>query len=327
MRVLVTGASGFVGRHVADALRAAGHELRCLVRPSSAAAHLRDAGDDLHQGHLLDPSALEAAARDVEAVVHVAGLVRARTVREMVRVNAEGTARLAGACRRVAAPGARFVLVSSQAAAGPSAPGRVALEEEVPRPVSAYGRSKLAGERAAARVLGDAAPPTIVRPPAVYGPHDRDIFDFFQAAARGVSLRVGCRMRAVSLVHVEDLARGILGALESPAAAGRTYYLANRESHAMDELMARINAAVGGRSVSIRVPEAVLHGAAVAVDEVARFLGIVPKLSVDKARELLASGWACDSSRAARELGWEARIPLDEGLRSTAVWYRSNGWL
>jgi nucleoside-diphosphate-sugar epimerase len=325
MDVLVTGATGFVGRHVADELSSAGHSVRCLVRASTDPSDLVRAGHRIVRGEVLDQASLAAAADGAEAVVHVAGLVSARSFREMRRVNVEGVARIAGEAARVRAR--RFVLISSLAAAGPSRDGRAVREGDPPRPVSRYGLSKLLGERAAARALGPAVPLTVIRPPAVYGPYDRGIHGFFDAAARGIRLRVGSRPRRVSIVHGEDLARAVRLALDAAAAAGSTYFVANAESYEVDELIARIAAAVGGRTLAVRLPDAVVRAAGALAEEVARWRGAVPLFSRDKAREFLATGWVCDASRAAADLGWRPRWSLDEGLAQTAAWYRERGWI
>jgi nucleoside-diphosphate-sugar epimerase len=327
MEVLVTGATGFVGRHVADAFARAGHRVRCLVRPSTHAAGLTGAGFDVVRGEVLDQPSLDAAVPGAEAVVHVAGLITARSFSEMRRVNAEGVARLATACARAPEPPRRFVLVSSLAAAGPSRRGRPVREEDEARPVSRYGLTKLLGERAAARTLPPSIPLTVVRPPAVYGPRDWGIHGFFDAAARGFRLRLGTRARRISIVHGEDLADGIRRATETPAAAGRTYFVADPEAHVLDDLLARIAAAVGGATRTVRVPDPVVRAAGAVAEEIARWRGEAPLFSRDKAREFLAEGWVCDPSRAMRELGWAPARTLDEGLAATAAWYREHGWI
>src|SRR6185436_13506032 len=126
-----------------------------------------------------------------------------------------------------------------------------------------YGLTKLLGERAAARTLPPSIALTVIRPPAVYGPFDRGIHAFFAAAARGVRLRLGTSTRRVSVVHGEDLAGAIRLAAESPAAAGRTYFVADPDAHALDELLARIAAAVGGRTRTLCLPEPVVRVAGV----------------------------------------------------------------
>jgi nucleoside-diphosphate-sugar epimerase len=327
MDVLLTGATGFVGRHAAGALSRRGHRVRCLVRPATDASELETAGYAIVRGEVLDQRSLDAAVEGADAVVHVAGLITARSFTEMRRVNAEGVGRLAVACVRAPSPPRRFVLVSSLAAAGPSRGGRAVREDDVPRPVSRYGVTKLLGERAAARVLPASIPLTVIRPPAVYGPFDRGIFGFFEAAASGVRLRLGTRTRRISIVHGEDLADAIARALESDAAAGRTYFVADPDSHVLDDVLARIAASVGRRTRTVRVPEPVVRVAGALAEEVARWRGEAPLFSRDKAAEFLAEGWVCDASRVARELAWAPARSLEEGIAETARWYRARGWI
>lgn len=327
METLVTGATGFVGRHVAEELARHGRRVRCLVRSGSDATDLERAGFAIARGEVLDQRSLDEAVRGADEVVHVAGLIAARSFTQMRRVNEEGVARLASACARTPSPLRRFLLVSSLAAAGPSRGAHPVREEDSPRPVSRYGLSKLLGERAAIRGLPASVPPTIVRPPAVYGPRDRGIHAFFDAAARGILVRLGTRARRVSIVHGEDLAVGIRLALDADLAAGRTYFIADPESYPIDELLARIAAAVGGRTRALRVPEPLVRAAGVIAEEAARLRGATPAFSRDKVREFLADGWVCDPSRAMRELGWRPARSLGEGLAATARWYREHGWI
>lgn len=174
MDVLVTGASGFVGRHAAEALRAAGAHVRCLVRGAEAAAELERAGFTAIRGDLSDAGRLAEAVAGCGAVVHVAGMIAARSFEEMRATNEGGAGRIAAACG-TGVPPARFVLVSSLAATGPSHGGRPVREDDPPRPVSRYGWSKLLGERAVRRALPSATSLVVVRPPAVFGPRDRGI--------------------------------------------------------------------------------------------------------------------------------------------------------
>lgn len=327
METLVTGATGFVGRHVAEELARSGRLVRCLVRRTTDASDLERAGFAVVRGEVLDQPSLDEAVRGVDEVVHVAGLIAARSFTEMRGVNVEGVSRLARACARAPSPPRRFLLVSSLAAAGPSRRGRPVREEDAPRPVSRYGLSKLLGERAATRTLPSSVPLTIVRPPAVYGPYDRGIHAFFDAAARGVLLRLGSMPRPVSIVHGADLAAGIRLALDAPGAAGRTYFIGDPDPRPIDELLARIAAAVGGRTRVVRVPEPLVRLAGVVAEEAARWSGATPLFSRDKVREFLAEGWVCDPGRAMRELGWRPARSLDEGLAATARWYHERGWI
>jgi nucleoside-diphosphate-sugar epimerase len=327
METLVTGASGFVGRHVAEALRDAGSSVRCLVRGEADAASLAREGFAVVRGDLSDARRLAEAVRGCGAVVHVAGMISARSFEEMRGVNEGGTGRLAAACGLAGTPPSRFVLVSSLAAAGPSSGGRAVREDDAPRPVSRYGWSKLLGERAARRALPRATSLVVLRPPAVFGPRDRGILPFFRAASRGVRPRIGLRPRSVSLVFGPDLADAVRRAVEAPQAAGRTYHVADPDARTLDETLLAIAGAVGMRTVEVSVPEALLRAVGVLAEETARLAGRVPEFSRDKAAEFLAPGWVCDPTRARNELGWAPRLGFAEALAATAAWYRTAGWL
>jgi nucleoside-diphosphate-sugar epimerase len=273
-------------------------------------------------GTLEDEAALDALVRDRRIVFHVAGLVRARSPEEFLRVNRDGAARLAKAARRAGV--ARFVLVSSLAATGPSRPGEAVVESSGPGPLSAYGRSKQAGEET---VRETGVPLTIVRPPAVYGPGDRAFLTLFRTAARGFVPLLGDGRQELTLVHVHDLVRALIAAGTSPATLGGTYHAGHATAVSQRALAQAVGEAVGRRVLCPRLPgivvRAVLGGAGV----VSRSLGRAPLLDGDKSRELLAPGWVCSSDALRRDAGWTAEIPLAAGLAETARSYREAGWL
>src|SRR5262245_6007421 len=208
-RVLVTGASGFVGSHVAENLASVGWRVRCLLRPTSSRRWLTRADYEFALGDVNDLHGIPEALEGMDAVVHAAGLTNALHPDEYFQVNAEGTLRLWMAAEQAKVK--RFVLISSIAAAGPGRGGEPQDETARPHPVSAYGKSKLAAEKAVL-TTGGPVEPIVVRPPTVYGPHDDDILIMALLAKRGWFPLVGARR--LSLVHALDLAEGIRLALE-----------------------------------------------------------------------------------------------------------------
>jgi nucleoside-diphosphate-sugar epimerase len=319
---LVTGAAGFVGGHLAEELVRRGRALRCVVRRRSRRDRLQRLGVEFVEADLRDGPLAAAAFDGIERVFHVAGVVFGSDA-EFFEGNVRATRHLVASLPRGVA---RLVHVSSLAACGPS-PGPEPLTEAAePRPVSVYGRTKLWGERAA-RGAGDRAAVTVIRPPVVYGPRDRGLLSFFAAAARGLRPRMGGDRR-LSLVHVADLARGIADAAEARTAAGRTYFLCNEASVSFDGVVDLILAAVGRRGgVTVRLGPRLMYEAGALAELAGRLIGRTVPLSRDKARELRRAYWTCDARAAGRDFGWRARIGLEAGLRQTAAWYRTRGWI
>lgn len=321
---LVTGANGFIGSHLVDHLLSLGRPVRALVRAGSDRRWL-DERAETAVGDVRDALSLARAARGVSVVFHVAGVVASHRPRDYHDVNAAGTRSLVRAVEKEAPDVRRFVLVSSLAAAGPSPDGRPVRETDAPRPVSLYGRSKLAGERAAAVAAAD-LPLTVVRPPVVYGPRDREMLTFFQIVARGV-LPALPREKYYSLIHVRDLVRGIALAAEAPIAEGRTYHLAAGRSVAMSHYLSLIARELGVAPRRVPVPLGIVPLLSAAADAVAPALGLRVRPLRDKARELRPDFWVADSARARAELGFAARVGLEEGIRETVRFYREKGWV
>lgn len=324
-RVLVTGGTGFVGSHLVEALSARGLSLRALVRRTSDVIRLAELGAELIEGGLDDSAALARAVRDADVVFHLAALTRARSGSEYNRVNAEGTCALAHAVIEARPRPRRLVYLSSLAAAGPTEDGRPVGPDDPPQPITAYGRSKLAGERACLAAASELEV-VVLRAPAVYGPGDRDLFPYLWLAARGILPVPAGPDRPVQLIHVDDLAEGLVRAATMPGAAG-IYHVAEPRSYTWSEVATWTARAVGRSVRVVRVPQWLVRAAATVSEFGAATAGRATIFNRQKARELLASGWLCETEAARRDLGFEAHIPLPEGLAGTAAWYREQGWL
>jgi nucleoside-diphosphate-sugar epimerase len=318
----ITGGTGFVGSHLVDALRKRGDTVTCLVRSRSRATGLEALGCRLVEGDLDSAAALAQLADGAEVLFHVAGLTAARSEAEFLRVNRDGAARVARAARDAGVN--RLVLVSSLAVTGPTQTGCPLDESAPPRPVTPYGRSKHAAE---AVVRESGAPFTILRPPAVYGPRDRELLRVFRLARRGFAPLLGDGRQELSLVHAADLARALVAAAESPAALGRTYHAAHPEVVTQRELVAAIGRAVGVRVRTLAIPPPVVRGVLWLSGAAARLSGAATLLSPQKAPEFLAPAWTCRSDALERDAGWRAAIGLARGLPETAAWYREQRWL
>lgn len=323
MKVLVTGATGFVGSHLLEALRGMGCVARGLVRSPAKAAALGLADIEWAEGDLADETALHRACEGVDLVFHVAGVIAARSEDEYFAVNRDGTARVLRAAQDARA---RFVLVSSLAAAGPTTPGRALTGSEPPRPVTPYGRSKLAAEEVV-REAPAQLPWTIVRPPTIYGPRDREMLRVFRAAALGVAPVFGDGSQELSLIYGPDLARALIAAGTETRTIGKTYFAAHSEIVTSRDLIRRIGAAMDHRVRVVAVPPRLARALLQLTGAIARLADRPSVLSPEKADEFLQPAWTCDPSMLERDTGWKAEHDLDSGARATIAWYRRQGWL
>ena len=324
--ILVTGGTGFIGSHLVERLVAQGRALRCLVRRAATAGNL-PRSIELAHGDLESGAGLAEALRGVDTVIHLAGVTKARTAADYQRGNAVATANLLRAASHLDGIG-RFVHVSSLAAAGPSTAGRPLTEADEPRPVSHYGRSKLAGEEAV-RQSPLAERTVIVRPPVVYGPRDQDVYQVIRTVARGWMAQIGAAPRRFSHVYVGDLVDGLIAVADraNAGAGGQVFYLANSAPVSWDEF-GNVAARLMGRKVrTLAIPENAAYVLGLCAECWTHLSGKPGILSRDKVLEACCAGWVCDPGRARRELGFCASTSLEEGLRRTLDWYKEAGWL
>ncbi len=325
MRALVTGASGFIGSNLVDRLLAEGVQVKCLVRPRSNRTWLGNPNLTLVPGDFHDPASLAAAVAEVDVVFHVAGATRGARRADYFRGNLEATRTLLQACQKYGPEHQKILFISSLAAAGPSA-GEPLTEDQEPRPVSAYGESKLAAENAVLE-FGQARPVVVIRPPVVYGPRDRDTFLMFQSVQRRLHVIPGRGKQKVSLVHVDDLVTGIWQAAQSEQAAGRIYYICGDEHYQWQEVGEHLGRVLGRWYGTLYVPWGVMRLVALGGSMASQFTRRPTLMSLDKLRDMRQDNWLCSSARARAEIGFEPAMDLLRGLEKTAAWYKEMGWL
>ena len=320
---LITGASGFVGGHLAERLSGAGWRVRALVRATSDTARLRALGAELATGSLDDADAIAAAADGADTVFHLAARTTAPSEAEFRRANVEGTRNVARGAARAGTRPRRLVYLSSYAACGPSIDGRARGMGETPAPLTAYGRTKLEGEAAAREAEAAGVELLILRSPSVYGPGDRAFLPVYRLAKRALAPIPTGPVRRLHMVYVHDLVLALANAADAPPG---TYAVAEPVAHAYGELVDEIGRAVRGRApLHVPVPAPLLKAAGAVAERLGGVLKTGGVFSREKADEMLAEGWVCDLAGSDRLL--PRATTLAEGMAETARWYRTQGWI
>lgn len=322
--VLVTGANGFIGSRVCRLLTASGYAVRIVCRETSDLKLLKGVPYSKAIADITHPETLPAAIKEVDYVIHLAGSISAKNEDAFLRVNRQGTLNLITAIKDHHPDIKKFVLVSSVAASGPAS-GTPRREEDLPAPLTAYGRSKLAGEETL-RPFYDHIPITVIRPPAVYGPGDRAILTLFSLTRRGFKPYMAGGHNRVHMVYVDDLAFAIKAAMESEQSAGQTYFIAETDAHTVREMLDIMADLQGKKGIGVNIPLWLLNFFASISEFFSKMAGRAPLFSRDKVREL-TSDWKLDLSKAYRQLGFVSKVDFTSGAKTTIDWYIREGWL
>jgi nucleoside-diphosphate-sugar epimerase len=325
---LVTGGTGFIGSHLVESILASGTQVRCLVRPARSLRWLEGKDVEIVEGDCLDREGLDAAVRGVDYVYHAAGVLWSADEREYFRGNVLGTRNMIEACERACPELRRFVLVSSQAAAGPARGDAPRTESEAPAPITPYGRSKLEAERLVCDYRSRVSA-VVVRPCAVYGPRDRALLAYFRLARRGFLVEFGSGAdRIVSMCHVSDIVRGtICAAVSGSVASGSVYFLADPEPYSWRRVESIIASVLDIKARRLRLPLWLLSGLTALGQGYGRATGKSVMLNRSRVAELMARRWDCDAGKARRELGFAPGVNLKDGIREVVRWYQKEQWL
>ncbi len=323
-KVVVTGASGFIGSRLRDALLAGGADVVSLVRPRSPASKVgRSAPVDYADA----ASLREMFAREKpDYVFHVAGATKGVTYHDFYEGNVLPTANLMQALLDTHADVKRFVHVSSLAAYGPSGGSVPKRETDQREPLEHYGRSKLEAEQAVERYESK-LPWTIIRPSVVYGPGEADMFALFKTAKNGVNLFYGNREKRASAIYADDLVDAIVNAAQSERTVGRGYFLCDGVPYTWGEIQGHIVRAVGRPAFNLSLPGFVVPLAGRAGELLTAFDKKPRLLNRQKAILDAQQAWLCTHESAAQDFGYKPRVFMAEGTRRAFEWYKANGWL
>jgi nucleoside-diphosphate-sugar epimerase len=324
MRVLITGANGFLGSWLASFLAERGHEVRCLVRPGSDKSALGHPDVAIIPGDVTEPTTLSPALEGVDVCYHLAGVRRGASRADFMRVNADGTRHVALAM--VAQKARRLVLCGSLAASGPSLGGRPRREEDPFAPEEWYGESKAEAERILFS-FKDRLEVTSCRPARIAGPGDHENLTFFRLVNKGVILRLLGPARPISFVDVEDVVEQLVLQGERPEAVGEAFFCASGQTETVESLMTFIAQVLGVSARVIPVPERALLLIGALADIATQVTGKPLPVNRKLARQLLAPGWNCSTEKAQQMLGFSAKRSVRESMKRSAAWYLEHGWL
>ena len=326
MKALVTGSTGFVGSHLVEKLVARDYRVSCLIRKSTKLDYIRDLPVEFVNADYGTPESLRPAVEGADYIFHIGGVTKAKDRRVYYLGNHETTKSLLDAVHKYNPGIRRFVLASSLTAVGPGT-GTEFVDENTPyHPITTYGKSKMEAERECL-ASSSAIPVTIIRPPAVYGPRDKDIFEFFNSVNKHFLPLSGFRRKILSFVHVYDLVDGFIAAAENPKAAGQTYFISNEEVYDWEMLGNAAKKVLGTWVIKARVPHFLLYTIAGVSEFVARAQGKAALMNIEKARDGIQSNWLCSPKKAFNELGYKSKLSLEEGVANTIEWYKKNGWM
>ena len=328
-KVLVTGASGFIGSFIVEAALDKGYDVWAAVRKSSSRQYLQDERIHLIELNLDSEEQLREQLKgcQFDYVVHAAGVTKSLRKEDFRRINTEGTKNLVRALQTLATPPRRLVYLSSLSIMGAireEQPYTEIQESDTPRPNTAYGQSKLEAEQWLAT---QTLPYVILRPTGVYGPRERDYFMMAKSIKAHTDFAVGFKPQDITFVYVTDVVQAVLLAMEK-GPSGRSYFLSDGEVYQSSTFSTLIRRELGNPWwIRITAPLWLLRIVTCCGEYAGHLTGRVTALNNDKYNILRQRNWRCDISPARRELGYEPQVKLAEGVRRSIRWYKENGWL
>jgi nucleoside-diphosphate-sugar epimerase len=326
VKVLVTGGTGFIGSHLVEVLLQKGIQVRCLLRKSSDLKWIKGLPVEYAWGDCRDRSSLKEAVMGVNQVFHSAGITKAVRIEAFFEINAYGTENLIRACLEHNPDLQKFIYVSSQAAAGPSPNGNRKKETDGCHPVSPYGRSKRLGEELALS-HGHKLPILILRPSAVYGPRERDIYFFFRLLSKGIHLCPSNPDQHISLCYVQDVVQAIFLAAETRPSRSEIFFVSDGQDYPIEKIGDAFAQALGIHAFRLCVPKWILLRIASFSEYVSQVSKKPPLINRGKVEEMVQKNWVCDITKAKTVLSYDPGTPLARGARLTVDWYRKENWL
>ncbi len=326
MKALVTGATGFVGSHLVEELVRLGHSVKCITRPTSDLTLLKNLSVEFVHADMNDRESMKPVVRDVEWIFHLSGLTKAKRESDYYKVNADASRVLYEVCREVNPHVKKIVHVSSLAAAGPAETGKPRVESDPVNPLTYYGKSKREGERYA-QEYSQYLPITIISPPAVFGPREKDIFFYFQMIKHHIKPFIGLKEKYLSIVYVKDLVKAIILAAVKPQSAGQTYFVDDGRIYSWNDVSHIIKSVMNQWTIPVFIPQWKVTVWAYLAEFFARFSSRPALINRQKIIELRQTAWTCSSQKIRNELQFQNDYDFRKGCQETYEWYKQEGWL
>jgi UDP-glucose 4-epimerase len=326
-RILITGASGFIGSTLVDEALAKGWEVTAAIRPTSDKSFLQDPRIQFLELNFKSEKDLAEKLRSAgrfHYIIHSAGATKAVNREGYMDVNSGHTQRFVEILRGSDIKPDRFLMVSSLAAMGPTTGDNLIHPKTNPAPVTAYGESKLDAERYL-ETLTD-FPWITVQPTAIFGPRDKEIFMFIDLMAKGFEFYIGTKPQKLSFIYSKDLVNLMLIALEK-GQIGKKYIATDGKHYTTDDLGKATKIAIGKKTLKVKIPLSIVSVIAVVSEKIGQWRGIAPMLNREKMNELGAESWLCNVDETFKELDFTPQYDLYTGMKEAIDWYRAEGWI
>ncbi|MCR9288861.1 MAG: NAD(P)-dependent oxidoreductase [Bacteroidetes bacterium] len=327
-KILITGASGFVGGFLVEECLKRNLEVHAGIRKTSSRSYLQD--DRIHFFEVdfpnVDLMTEKLKLAQFDYIIHNAGIVAAEKKEDYFRVNTEYTKRFVESIQKSKIP-SKFLYMSSIAAYGPASPtdkSDFLKNEYTPAPITSYGKSKLDSEYYLKTVQD--LPYIVVRPTVVYGPREKDLFTFFQFVSRHLQPKIGFQKQDLTFIHVKDLVRVVVDATLSTQ-SNKSYFIADGDHYSADELGTYVKKSLNKKTLKLTVPAALAKIVASVFEMSAKSIGRYPTFNVEKVAELTAQNWKCDIAPIKKDFAFKPEFDLETGLQHTIQWYQKNKWL